>query len=124
VDVLNNMVGAIKPGGLVFDLQVIRPDPVVETDGRILCEIDGAPLFRTADAAVAAIDALVHAGALIDEAVDDHDLRKHYGGGDELLADFAGSKRQIPSEAVPELEGLREPCALLERCRLRRLSAR
>jgi hypothetical protein len=124
VDVLTNMVGAVKPGGLVFDLQVIRPDPVVETDGRILCEIDGAALFRTADAAVAAIDALVRAGALIDEAVDDHDVRKHYRDGSELLADFVESKRQIPSDAVPELEGLSEPCVLLERCRLRRLSVR
>ena len=124
MDVLNNMVGAITPGGRVFDLQVIRPDPVVESDGRIVCEIDGAPLFRTADAAVAAIDALVQAGALIDEAVDDHDVRKHYRDGGRLLADFAGSKRRIPSDAVPELEGLSEPCALLERCRLRRLSVR
>ena len=34
MDVLSNMVQAIRPGGLVLDLQVLRPDPVVETDGR------------------------------------------------------------------------------------------
>ena len=61
--VLRNMVEALKPGGLVFDLQVIRPDPTVESDGQVICEIDGEPLFRGADAATAAIDALVHPAA-------------------------------------------------------------
>ncbi len=39
--VLRKMVDAVKPGGLVFDLQVIRPDPTVESDGEVVCEIDG-----------------------------------------------------------------------------------
>jgi hypothetical protein len=124
VHVLNNMVSAVKPGGLVLDLQVIRPNPLVETNGRIVCEIDGAPLFRTADAAVAAIDALVRTGALIDEAQDDHDVRKHYANGTELIADFATSERRIPADAVPELKQLAEPCTLRERCCLRRLAVR
>jgi hypothetical protein len=115
------MVSAVKPGGLVLDLQVIRPDPLVETNGRIVCEVDGAPLFRTADAAVAAINTLVNTGVLIDVAQDDHDVRKHYANGTELLADFATSDRRIPADAVPELEQLAEPCTLRERCRLRRL---
>ena len=51
---LRNMVNAVKPGGLVLDLQVIRPDPRVEVDSRVVCEIDGQPLFRLADAAAAA----------------------------------------------------------------------
>jgi hypothetical protein len=33
------MVEAVKPGGLVLDLQVIRPNPVVEVKGRHICEI-------------------------------------------------------------------------------------
>ena len=49
VHVLRHMVEAVKPGGLVLDLQVIRPNPVVETDGQMVCEIDGEPLFRGAD---------------------------------------------------------------------------
>ena len=57
--VLRNMVEAVKPGGLVLDLQVIRPNPTVEVDGQAVCEIDGEPLFRAADAATEAIDALV-----------------------------------------------------------------
>jgi hypothetical protein len=55
------MVGAVKPGGMILDLQVIRPDPRVEIDGRVVCEIDGEPLFRKADAATSALDALVRA---------------------------------------------------------------
>ena len=50
--VLGNMVGAVRPGGVILDLQVVRPNPRVEVDGRFVCELDGAPLFRKADAAV------------------------------------------------------------------------
>ena len=39
-----------------------RPNPIVETDGCVVCEIDGEPLFRTADAATAAVEALVRTG--------------------------------------------------------------
>jgi hypothetical protein len=100
---------------------VIRPDPVVEADGRVLCEIDGEPLFRLADAAVAAVDSFVAAGRLVEEAVDDHDVRKHYTSGAELVDDFAAKKRRIPDEAVPRLRAMTGPCAVRERCRLRRL---
>ena len=89
-----------------------------------MCEIDGEPLFRTADAAVAAIDALVRDGRLVEEAVDDHDVRKHYANGRELLADFAGSKRKLPPSFVSELDRLDDQCTLRERCRLRRLAVR
>ena len=54
--VLRNMISSVKLGGLVLDLQVIRPEPRLEVDGRILCKIDGPPLFRLADAAAAAVD--------------------------------------------------------------------
>jgi hypothetical protein len=43
VHVLRNMVEAVKPGGLVLDPQVIRPNPTVEVDGQAVCEIDGEP---------------------------------------------------------------------------------
>jgi len=124
VDVLHNMVAAAKPGGLIFDLQVIRPDPVVEADGRALCEIDGEPLFAMADAATAAVDALVAIGRLEEEASDDHDVRKHYASGAELVDDFAGKQRKLPETAVPELRALAQPCVMRERCRLRRLRVR
>jgi hypothetical protein len=121
VHVLRNMVEAVEPGGLVFDLQVIRPNPVVEADGRVVCEIDGEPLFRSADAAKAAIDALVHAGRLVEEAIDDHDVRQHYDDGADLVDDFADRERKLPDDTVPFLRTLAQPCAIRERCRLRRL---
>jgi hypothetical protein len=124
VHVLGNMVVSVKSGGLVFDLQVIRPNPVVEVEGRVVCEIDGEPLFRTADAAAAAIDALVAGGRLVEQAVDDHDVRAHYESGVALVDDFAGKRRRIPAEALPELRTLERRCTLRERCRLRRLQVR
>ena len=122
--VLRNMVDAVKPGGLVFDLQVIRPDPTVETDGQVVCEIDGEPLFRGADAATAAIDALVRTRHLVEQAVDDHDVRKHYANGAELVEDFAGKQRRLPEHALPRLRTLTRPCVVRERCRLRQLQVR
>ena len=36
--VLSNMVRAIRPGGDVLDLQVIRPNPTVEVGGQVVCD--------------------------------------------------------------------------------------
>jgi hypothetical protein len=123
VDVLRNMISSIKPGGLVLDLQVIRPDPRVEVNGRLVCEIDGQPLFRLADAAAAAVDAAIAEGRLLEEAVDDHDVRKHYRIGADLVADFAGKERNLPVDAVPTVRAITRSCVVRERCRLRRLRA-
>ena len=119
--VLRHMVEAVEPGGLVLDLQVIRPDPVVEAGGRVVCEIDGEPLFRGADAAAAAVDAAVRDGLLDEEATDDHDVRKHYDNGVDLIDDFAHKPRNLPEAALAQLRRLEAPCAVRERCRLRRL---
>jgi hypothetical protein len=124
VHVLRNMVGAVKPDGHVLDLQVIRPNPTAEIDERIICEVDGEPLFRTADAATAAVDVLVRAGRLLEQAVEDHDVRKHYANGAELVADFADKRRQLPDGALPRLRASAQPCVVRERCRLRRLQVR
>ncbi|HET7744136.1 MAG TPA: hypothetical protein VFK76_05280 [Gaiellaceae bacterium] len=121
VHVLRNMIGALEPGGLVLDLQVIRPNPRVEVAGRVLCEIDGQPLFRLADAAAAAVDAAIGEGRLREEAVDDHDVRKHYRTGADLVADFANKERKLPLDALPTVGALAIPCVIRERCRLRRL---
>jgi hypothetical protein len=121
VHVLRNMVEAVRPGGLVLDLQVIRPDPRVECDGRLLCEIDGRPLFRLADWAAAAVELFVAKGLLIEEAVDDHDVRKHFRTGADVVQEFVAKKRKVPADAVPTLLALRRPCVVRERCRLRRL---
>ncbi len=121
MDVLDRMLEATTPGGVILDLQVIRPDPKVEVDGRAVCEIDGEPLFRMADAATAAVDARIAAGDLVEEAVDDHDVRKHYSDGAELVEDIAQSIRDLAAERVPELRALKRPLVVRERCRLRRL---
>ena len=121
MDALNRMVEAVAPGGVVLDLQVIRPDPRVELDGRLVAEIDGEPLFEWADAATVAVDARVAAGDLLEEAVDDHDVRKHYENGAELVADVAQSERRLPEAAVPLVRSIEQPLVVRERCRLRRL---
>jgi hypothetical protein len=121
VDVLGRMLAALHPGGIVLDLQVIRPDPQVEVDGRVVCEIDGEPLFRWADAATAAVEARIEVGELVEEAVDDHDVRKHYTDGAELVDDVAASRRSLPEDDVPRLRTIRRPLVVRERCRTRLL---
>jgi hypothetical protein len=124
VDVLDQMVEAVKPGGEVLDLQVIRPNPTVEVDGRVVCEIDGEPLFHGAHVATAAVDALVRTGRLIEQAVDDHDVREHFDDGPDLINAYATKRRQLPNEALPTLRALSRSCVVRERCRLRRLRVR
>ena len=119
--VLRRFRDVLTPGGLILDLQVIRPNPVVEVDGEDVCEIDGGPLFATADPATAAVDRMIQDGLLVEEAVDDHDVRKHYASGAELVDDFEDSRRDLPAEWVPRLVEHGGPCAVRERCRIRRL---
>ena len=121
MNVLRNMVAAVRPGGLVLDLQVIRPDPVVESSHERICEIWGEPIFATADAATAAIEAAIAGGLLVQEAVDDHHVRTHFPTWGDLVDDFAGKKRRIPEEALPKLLASAGPVTMRERCRLRRL---
>lgn len=120
--VLRKLVGAAKPGGLVLDLQVIRPDPVVEHDGRRLGEFDGSWLFARADAATAAVDSLVAAGRLVEERVLDHDVLKHYAEADDLVADWRDGERPPRDGLFARLATVDGPCAVRERCRLRGLT--
>src|SRR2546428_11305707 len=95
------MVQAVKTGGLVLDLQVIRVNPRVETGGGLLCEIDGEPLFRKADAATAAGDPLLAAGRLVEEAGDDQDLLKDHPNGPRPVDQFAPQGRAPTPRTVP-----------------------
>jgi hypothetical protein len=124
VNALSRMIDASTPRGLILDLQVVRPDPYVELADEVVARIDGEPLFAWADAARAAIDARIAAGDLVEEAVDDHDVCKHYSDGAELVEDVAGSKRRLPAEAVSMLAQIDRPLVVRERCRLRRLRVR
>ena len=74
------------------------------------------------EAATAAVDAFVSTGRVTEQAVDDHDVLKHYETGRELVADFADKERKLPDAAVPELLQVEEACVVRERCRLRRLA--
>jgi hypothetical protein len=122
VNVLRNMVRAVRPGGAILDLQVIRPNPRIELGDELICEIDGQPLFEKADAAANAVDAMVRSGRLIQEATDDHDVRKHYPNGDDLVDDFKDTARRISEEAIPRLRAITQPLLVREHCRLRRLT--
>lgn len=119
MDALSQMIEATAPGGLILDLQVIRPDPFVELDGEVVARIDGEPLFAWADAATAAVEARIAAGDLVEEAVDDHDVRKHYPSGADLVDDFAAKKRRVLDAA--RVRTAAGPCTTRERCLLRRL---
>lgn len=121
MDALSQMIEAAVPGGWILDLQVIRPDPFVELDGKVVARIDGEPLFAWADEATAAVEARIAAGDLVEEAVDDHDVRKHYSDGADLVDDVALSKRRFPDEAIPILATIARPLVVREGCRLRRL---
>jgi hypothetical protein len=122
VYVLDRMVEAVRPEGVILDLQVIRPNPRVELeDGVLVCEIDGEPLFRLADAATEAVDAAIVDDVLVEEATDDHDVRKHYRHGPDLIADFESKERRLPPDALPRLREIDRVCVVRERCRLRRL---
>ncbi len=121
MNALSRMIEAVKPGGLILDLQVIRPDPQVVLHGHVVAEIDGEQLFRWADAATAAIDARIDLGDLVEEAADDHEVCKHYADGAQLVEDVAGSKRRLPEDVVPRVAAIGEHLVTREQCRLRRL---
>jgi len=122
VHVLGKMIEAVRPGGEILDLQVIRPNPRVEVRGRSVCEIDGEALLLQADAAAAAIDAEIRRGRLVEEAADDHDVCTHFADGHELVADIEEKEASLPAEAIPEVLAITEPCLRRDRCRLRRLT--
>jgi|SRR5439155_22608655 len=115
------MIRAVRRDGVILDLQVIRPNPRVELDGELVCEIDGQPLFDKADAAAAAVDSAIAAGQLIEQAVDEHDVRSHYASGLDLINDFEYKLRRLPEQAIPPLAAITQPLVIRERCRLRRL---
>ena len=85
------------------------------------CQLDGEPLFAKADVAAAAVDVAVAAGRLIKEAVDDHDVLKHYADGANLVDDWRRSERRSIGKTTAELRDIARPCVTRERCRLRRL---
>jgi hypothetical protein len=122
VDVLSRMLDTLVPGGIVLDLQVIRPDPRIEVDGCVVGGLDGEPLLLWAEAAAAAIDACIEAGELLEEAADDHDVLSHFLDGANLVEHVTSSSmRRLPEDVLPIVLAIERPLVLRERCRLRRL---
>jgi hypothetical protein len=121
VNVLDNMLAATRKGGLILDLQVVPVTPTVEADGRVICDVDSETLFARARAATAAIDALIRQGRLAEGAIDNHDVRKHYQDGRELLEDLAGQEERLPANALPTLRTVDSECVIRHACRLRLL---
>lgn len=121
VHVLRRYCEALRPGSVMLDLQVVPPNPVVEAGDEQVAEIDSAPLLADAAAATAVVDAFIADGLLVEEAIDDHDVRSHYESGPKLVEDFVPKKRNVPPDAIPVLEAIDEPCIVREPCRLRRL---
>jgi hypothetical protein len=72
----------------------------------------------------AAVEARIAAGDLVEEAVDDHDVLKHYSDGADLVDDVGSSKRRFPDKVIPIVAAIEQPLVVRERCRLRRLRVR
>ena len=69
----------------------------------------------------AAVDSFILKGRLVEEAIEDHDVLKHYANGADLVDDFAAKERRIPDRALLRVRSVTRPCVTRERCRLRRL---
>ena len=119
--VLRRFREAVVRDGILLDLQVIRPHPRVETEGRLVYVADGSPLFEGADAARAAVDLLIDERLLVEEAADDHDVLKHHVNGANLVEEWPAKKLQPSPETVSMLKAIASECVVRERCRLRRL---
>jgi len=121
VHVLRRFRETLVPGGVLLDLQVIPPDPVVEVDGAVVCSIDGSVLLDAAAAATIVVDEMIAGGLLRDEGGDDHDVLRHYPSGGALVEHVETSVRSVPPGAIPLLNAIERPCVIRDQCRLRRL---
>jgi SAM-dependent methyltransferase len=121
VHALRRFTRALAPSGAILDLQVVPPEPAVEVDGRIVCRLQGGTLLADAAAAAAAIDEEIAHGLLREEAVEDHDVLRHFPTGAALVEHFRTRPRSVPASCAPLLEASAGPHIVREACRLRRL---
>jgi len=121
VHVLRRFREAVVRGGILLDLQVIRPHMRIESEGRLIYVADGSPLFEWADAARAAGDLLVAEGLLVEDAVDEHDVLKHYDNGAELIANWPPKQVKPSGETAAFFRAIAVKCVSRERCQLRKL---
>ena len=104
VDVLRDLCEALAGGGLIVDLEAIRPSGRVEVDGDPIGQIDDTAFFARADRAVAGLDALVDEGHVNRGRRLAFDTLVHYDTGRELIAAIAASdERHLPDRLATRL---------------------
>lgn len=115
------MLAAVVPGGLILDLQTVRPPPRVEAEGRVLCELETAEFFARADANEAILMASVREGVLALETEEYLEVLQRWPCGAELVADLQSRLRKIPGAMLPVVGAIAGECVIREPCRTRRL---
>jgi hypothetical protein len=125
VNALQNVIGAVVPGGTVLDLQTVRPPPRVEAEGRLVCELDAAAFYERADANDRVLLAELDGGVLLLEAEERFDVFQRWPSGAALMAalDLPRS-RKLPASMRPAVEAITGECAIREACRTRRIRRR
>jgi hypothetical protein len=114
VHALRHLCEALVPGGLVVDLQAIRPSGRVEIRGDPIGEINDDVFFARAAQAVAGLDALVDEGRLVRGRQIVFETLVHYDAGAELAAAITDStERHLPDDLAGRLADA-GPCAVRE----------
>lgn len=121
VHALRRFRRALVPGGVILDLQVTPPAPVVEVDGDVVCRLEAGRLLEDAAAAAAAVDDEIARGLLREEGIDDHDVLTHFRTGASVVEHFRTRSQSVPARAVPLLAASRRPHLVRQSCRVRRL---
>ncbi len=123
VHALRHLCEALVPGGLVVDLQAIRPSGRVEIGGNPIGAIDDDVFFARAAHAVAGLDALVDEGLLAPGRQIVFESLVHYDAGAELVAAITDStERRLPDELARRLADA-GPCVVRETSFIRVLRA-
>ncbi len=123
VHALRHVCEALVPGGLVIDLQAIRPSGRVEIGGDPIGTINDDVFFARAAQAVAGLDSLVDKGLLARGPQIVFETLVHYDAGAELIAAITDStERQLPDELAGRLADA-GPCTIRETSLMRVLRA-
>jgi hypothetical protein len=85
VDALQQIHRAMATGGLVLDMQPVRPRPPVEAAGTRLGSLDMREWGRTLDAVAALIDETIAAGLFREEGRRSYDVLETFDDGPELI---------------------------------------
>lgn len=121
VDVLRDLLQALKPGGLVVDLLLVPPPERIEADGEVVGELDGSTYFPRALAAAAGLDALATEGVLDHEHEERFAIFVRYLTGVDLVEDVSQREyTRIPGELARRVRAIPGPCAIRDNCLVRR----